>query len=73
MREALQQQYEEEQDAIGRKGFKGRKFLDVGTIREVVRLRGSGVGDGEIEGRMGLEKGIVGKTGPDGVVRVVDL
>ena len=73
MRETLQKQYEDEQDAIGRKGFAGRKFLDVGTIREVVRLRGKGVSDTEIEGRMGLEKGIAGRMGPDGVVKVVDL
>lgn len=37
-----------------------RRFLDVGTIRSVLAMREQGVGEGEIERRMGLGRGVVG-------------
>ena len=52
-----------------RGGGEGRRFLDVGTIREVLAMRdGRGLGAGEIEGRLGLRGGVVGRLGARGVV-----
>ena len=47
----------------------GRQFLDVITIRQVLMLRDEkGLAEGEIEKRLGLMKGVVGRLGPKGVV-----
>lgn len=52
-----------------RGGGEGRRFLDVGTIREVLAMRdGKGMAEGEIEGRLGLRRGVVGRLGQRGVV-----
>lgn len=43
--------------------------MDAGTIKEVLAMRdGRGLGAGEIEGRLGLRRGVVGKLGARGVV-----
>lgn len=55
-------------DEIGKKGFEGRKFVDVGSIRDALSLRESGLSEGEIEKRLGLKRGSVKKLGPSGVV-----
>ncbi|KAL8714576.1 MAG: hypothetical protein Q9220_001524 [cf. Caloplaca sp. 1 TL-2023] len=52
----------------------GRKFLDVARIREILMLRdGKGMSEGEIEKRLGLQKGLVAKLGAKGVVMEAGL
>ncbi|KAL8951449.1 MAG: hypothetical protein Q9222_002574 [Ikaeria aurantiellina] len=52
----------------------GRKFLDVARIREVLAMRdGKGMSESEIEERLGLKKGLVGKLGAKGVVKEAGL
>lgn len=69
-RESLQKEWDDEQDRIGRQGFEGKRFLDVGALREAVRLKGRGMADGEIESRLALKKGSLGRIRSD-VVSVV--
>ncbi|KAJ9643937.1 hypothetical protein H2199_003803 [Coniosporium tulheliwenetii] len=53
-------------------GAQGRQFLDVGLLRHVLMLRDEkGLSGEEIERRLGLKKGIVGRLGPKGVVESV--
>ena len=68
-RERLSQEAEKEFIQAGRAGHAGRQFLDVITIRQVLMLRDEkGLAEGEIEKRLGLRKGVVGRLGPKGVV-----
>ena len=55
-------------EMLGRRGFEGRRFLRSGEIRDILALREVGVGDEEIERRMGLKRGVVKVLGPRGVV-----
>ncbi|KAH7412459.1 hypothetical protein BKA64DRAFT_329252 [Cadophora sp. MPI-SDFR-AT-0126] len=49
----------------------GRQFLDVLTLRQILVLRDEkGVEAGEIERRLGLKRGVVGRLGRRGVVSV---
>lgn len=67
-RENLLQQAEVEFAKTGR-GDGGKSFLDVSTIRELLQLRDEkGMGGEEIEKRLGLAQGVVGRLGPRGVV-----
>ena len=67
-RERLQQQAEVEFTKTG-KGDAGKSFLDVATIRQLLLLRDDrGMGEAEIEKRLGLAQGVVGRLGPRGVV-----
>lgn len=50
-------------EKIGRKGFQGRKYLDVATIRTVLAYRSEGMPDSEIERRLELSSGIVKSLG----------
>lgn len=68
-RERLAQEAEEEFNRLGRMGHIERQFLDVTTIRQVLMLRDEkGLAGGEIEKRLGLKKGVVGRLGPKGIV-----
>ncbi|MCJ1351527.1 MAG: hypothetical protein MMC33_001511 [Icmadophila ericetorum] len=68
-RSELAERAEEEFAATGRKGFAGREFLDVVMIRQVLMLRDErGMGEEEIERRLGLKLGVVQKLGRKGVV-----
>lgn len=67
-RERLQQQAEIEFAKTGR-GDGGKSFLDVSTIRQLIVLRDEKEMDAEeIEKRLGLANGVVGRLGPRGVV-----
>lgn len=66
----IAEEADEEFANIGRKGAKGRRFIDVQTLRQVLVLRGEGMRGGEIEERLGLAKGVVGRLGKEGVVGV---
>lgn len=53
------------------KGGEGRQFLDVVTIRKVLELRDEKRIDAdEIERRLELKRGVVGRLGRSGVVGV---
>lgn len=70
-RQKLARQAEEEFEDVGRlgKGKKGRQFLDVVTIRQVLRLRDQlGRSDNEIEENLGLQAGLVSRLGRKGIV-----
>ena len=57
---------------MGKKGFEGRRFLDVMVVRQMLMLRDEkGMGEDEIERTLGLKKGLVGRLGRRGVVESV--
>ena len=67
-RERLQQQAEVEFAKTGR-GDGGKSLLDISTIRQLIAMRDErGMGGEEIEKRLGLAQGVVGRLGPIGVV-----
>jgi hypothetical protein len=69
-RSRLAAEAEEEFSNIGRKGMPGRRFLDVMMVRQVLLMREKGAKNEEIEEKLGLRKGIVGKLGGKNVVSV---
>ena len=55
----------------GKRGSAGRRFLDVGTLRNIITLRDQrNMSAAEIERTLGLRTGTVAKLGPKGVVGV---
>ncbi|KAE8446030.1 hypothetical protein EG329_012669 [Mollisiaceae sp. DMI_Dod_QoI] len=66
----LAEEAEAEFAGLGKKSSSGRRFLDVQTLRQVLVLRGEGMREEEIEGRLGLRGGVVGRLGREGVVGV---
>ncbi|KAE9367185.1 hypothetical protein N431DRAFT_487576 [Stipitochalara longipes BDJ] len=66
----LAEEAEREFANIGKAGGEGRQFLDVVTIRKLLEMREAGVEGGEIERRLELRKGVVGRLGMRGVVGV---
>jgi hypothetical protein len=65
----LAEEAEREFASLGKKG-EGRQFLDAITIRKVLEMRDEGVEGGEIERRLELRRGVVGRLGRKGVVGV---
>jgi hypothetical protein len=71
-RSRIAQEAEAEFESLGRKGAPGRRFLDVVTIRQVLRMRDElAEEDGVIERRLGLREGVVRRLGQKGVISVV--
>jgi hypothetical protein len=70
-REALQRAYDEEEAAVGRTGFQGRRFVEAARMGEALRLRASGIGEADVERRLGLARGVLGRLSGGGVVGVV--
>jgi hypothetical protein len=67
----LAEEADQEFAGLGRKGALGRQFLDVFTIREMLVLRDEkGVEPAEIEKKLGLRNGVVGKLGRKGLFYV---
>ncbi|TGO26746.1 hypothetical protein BPAE_0054g00540 [Botrytis paeoniae] len=62
-RSRIAEEAERDFEKIGRKGFQGRKYLDVATIRTVLVYRSEGMPDSEIEERLELRRGIVKSLG----------
>ncbi|TID22726.1 Aspartate-tRNA ligase [Venturia nashicola] len=69
----LQDQADKEFENVGRRNFQGRQFLDVTMVSQVLLARKRGAPDQEIEKRMGLRAGIVGRLGKNGVVEAISL
>ena len=69
-RQRLQEEAEEEFLNVGRKGFPGRRFVDVSTVRQALLLRQKGEGEEDVERELGLRKGrlsVLGKGVVEGV------
>ena len=69
-RQRLQEEAEEEFLNVGRKGFPGRRFVDVSTVRQALLLRQKGEGEEDVERKLGLRKGrltVLGKGVVEGV------
>ncbi|KAI9895078.1 MAG: hypothetical protein M1814_000303 [Vezdaea aestivalis] len=68
-REVLAQRAEQELSDVGRKGFKGREFADVITLKKIIALRDeSSKSPKQIERQLGLKSGVVEKLGSKGLV-----
>ncbi|KAJ4327917.1 hypothetical protein N0V84_001590 [Fusarium piperis] len=66
-RQRLQDEAEEDFAAIGR-GVEGRRFLDMRTVVDAMKLRDRGVADKEIESRLRIQPGLLGRLGPQGIL-----
>lgn len=69
-RQRLQEEAEEEVLNVGRKGFPGRRFVDVSTVRQALLLRQKGEGEEDVERKLGFRKGrlsVLGKGIVEGV------
>ncbi|EPE30270.1 hypothetical protein GLAREA_12993 [Glarea lozoyensis ATCC 20868] len=62
----LAEEAETEFEGLGRKGSKGRSFLDVSTLRQVLILRAKGMREGDIERALELKRGTWGGWGGGG-------
>ncbi|KAI1392766.1 uncharacterized protein F4822DRAFT_140094 [Hypoxylon trugodes] len=62
-RQRLQDRADIEFENIGQ----GREFLDVGTLRQMLIMQAQGSPAGDIERRLRLKSGVVGRLGPRGV------
>ena len=62
-RQRLQEEAEEEFLNVGRKGFPGRRFVDVSTVRQALLLRQKGEGEEDVERKLGFRKGRLGVLG----------
>ena len=67
-RRRLQDEADSEFAQTGGAADRGREFLDVGTIRNVLVLRAKGMDPAEIESRLRLKPDVVKRLGPAGVV-----
>ncbi|TKA32543.1 hypothetical protein B0A50_01651 [Salinomyces thailandicus] len=68
-RSNLQQAADAEFERVGKSSQGGRQFLDVWMIRQILLQRDvQGRSPEEIERKMGLKKGVVGRLGAKGVV-----
>lgn len=66
-RSRLQDEAEREFLDAGKRGHAGRKFLDVGVVRQVLMMRERGLAEQEIERTLGLRGGVVKELGMRGV------
>lgn len=70
-RAKIQEAAEAEFQEIGIRGHRGREFLDVYTIRQILTMRdGQGAKHADIERRLGLKEGAVARLGAAGVVEL---
>ncbi|OTB04500.1 hypothetical protein M426DRAFT_155455 [Hypoxylon sp. CI-4A] len=63
-RQQLQDRAEREFENIGQ----GKEFLDVGTLKQILVMQGRGTPAADIEKRLRLKSGVVGRLGPRGVI-----
>ncbi|KAF4549696.1 Hypothetical protein D9617_20g027520 [Elsinoe fawcettii] len=72
-RERIAAEAEKEAGEMGRRGFEGRRFLDVGTIRQALSLRERGMADEKVESMLELRKGTVATLGRRGTVGPAEM
>ena len=71
-RRRLQDQAATEFNDMGKSAGGGREFLDVATIRDILTRRQRGDKAGDIESKLMLRAGVVGRLGPLGVVSTLN-
>ncbi|KAK7421668.1 hypothetical protein QQZ08_009842 [Neonectria magnoliae] len=67
-RSRLQQEAEEDFESMGRANTQGRRFLDMRTMVDAIKLRGHGLADKDIEARLRIRPGLLDKLGRQGVL-----
>lgn len=70
-RRRLEAQAKLELENMGKSTDKGREFLDVATIKQILILRQRGESASDIEARLRLKPGIVARLGPKEIVSPV--
>ncbi|KAI1774719.1 hypothetical protein F4818DRAFT_70776 [Hypoxylon cercidicola] len=61
------QRLQEQADLEFEKPGQGREFLDVGTLKQMLMMQARGAPPADIEKRLRLKSGVVGRLGPRGV------
>lgn len=72
-RQRIAEAAEEELRDVGRKGFKGRTYVDAGLVTLALMRRERGEPVERIEESLGIRKGRLGVLGEEGVVGSVEL
>lgn len=67
-RQRLQQEAEEDFESMGLANTQGRRFLDMRTMVDAMKLRGHGLADKDIEARLRIRPGLLERLGPQGVL-----
>jgi hypothetical protein len=68
IRRQIEARAKNELDNMGKSTDKGREFLDIGTVKQILVLRQGGAPAADIETRLGLKPGVVARLGPRGIV-----
>lgn len=68
VRRRLEARAKDELENMGRSTDKGREFLDIVTVKQILLRRQRGEPASEIEAHLGLKPGLVARLGPEGVV-----
>jgi hypothetical protein len=68
VRRQLEARARDELDNMGKSTDKGREFLDIATVKQILVLRQGGASASDIETRLRLKAGVVARLGPQGVV-----
>lgn len=72
VRQSIQEAADAEFLQTGKSGHQGRRYLDVGTIRQALVLRDQGIKAADIEARLDLKKGVLDRLGRPGIVGAVN-
>ena len=67
-RQRLQQEAELDFEAMGRANTQGRRFLDMRTVVDALKMRGHGIPDGEIEKRLRIQRGLLERLGRQSIL-----
>ncbi|KAF7551311.1 hypothetical protein G7Z17_g5092 [Cylindrodendrum hubeiense] len=67
-RQRFQQEAEQDFESMGRANTQGRRFLDMRTMVDAMKLRGHGVADKDIEAKLRIRPGLLERLGPQGVL-----
>lgn len=70
-RQRLQREAEENLEAMGRSGNEGRRFLDMRTVVDAIKLRDHGVPQQEIESRLRIQPGLLSRFGRPDILKHV--
>ena len=66
-RRAIQQQADEDFEALGRAGSPGRRFMDMRTLVDAMQLLDRGLSRSQVEQQLKLQPQLLDKLGPAGV------
>lgn len=68
VRRRLEARAKGELENMGKSADKGKEFLDIGTVKQILVLRQAGAAAADIEARLRLKPGVVARLGPRGIV-----